>query len=336
MYKKKYLAIGLLIAVITISIGTMALTRSRAASKDAPSNPWGYTLTPGGGTITKPDFSFCNYFMCTGDFWYADKGYVELCVDGQYSHSGGLTNDCANDNGEAQPLYYASKTTPTPTMPPTPTPVPASYAVWFPDPQSVVQVPGLVITTAWVHSANDVWIGGTRSVTPPTCIRPCYNYVGRAQVLEHFDGTAWMVSSTPAFDGYDTLSPYDMAGRASNDVWAVGNTLSTTNIEPLIEHFDGTTWSTMAPVYPTNDGPSVNTTIQRVYEFAPNKVYIIGSYESINAQTVHLFVNMYDGSQWNDVAVNRTARFLSLAQQGNAVVITLQLPNGLIENDTIG
>jgi len=68
-------------------------------------NPWGYDLTPPGNTIYNPPANFCTYFNCIKSFWESTNGYVDECVDGTYSHSGGVRGACSRHGGEAQPLY---------------------------------------------------------------------------------------------------------------------------------------------------------------------------------------------------------------------------------------
>jgi hypothetical protein len=71
----------------------------------APSNPWGYTFCPGGTHITSPPSDFCgNYFQCIASFWNG-RGYVEQCVDGKFSKSGGIQGSCSQHGGNKRPLY---------------------------------------------------------------------------------------------------------------------------------------------------------------------------------------------------------------------------------------
>ena len=70
----------------------------------APANRWGYNFC-GGGVIDSPPFSFCAYFNCIPSFWESTKGYVEECVDGTYSHSGGRSGSCSSHGGNRRPLY---------------------------------------------------------------------------------------------------------------------------------------------------------------------------------------------------------------------------------------
>ena len=67
-------------------------------------NPWGYNFVPG-NTIYAPASAFCSYFTCVSTFWKDTSGYVVECVNGRYSHSGGVSGACSRDGGEGQTLY---------------------------------------------------------------------------------------------------------------------------------------------------------------------------------------------------------------------------------------
>lgn len=68
-------------------------------------NPWGYDFnSTGGSMIYNPPATFCSYFACITTFWNG-HGYVDQCVDGDYSKSGGLSGACSHHGGEQQPLY---------------------------------------------------------------------------------------------------------------------------------------------------------------------------------------------------------------------------------------
>lgn len=71
----------------------------------APSNPWGYNLCGRGGLITNPPGDFCSYFApCVGSFWTSTNGYVVQCVNGRWSHSGGVRGVCNKDGGAGPAL----------------------------------------------------------------------------------------------------------------------------------------------------------------------------------------------------------------------------------------
>ena len=70
----------------------------------APANPWGYNFC-GGNVIPNPPSDFCGYFSCIASFWTTTNGYVEQCVDGLFSHSGGRSGSCSYHGGNRRPLY---------------------------------------------------------------------------------------------------------------------------------------------------------------------------------------------------------------------------------------
>jgi hypothetical protein len=71
----------------------------------APANPWCYTFTNTGKTISNPPGNFCNYFNCIPSFWQSTNGYIEECADFTYSHSGGVSGSCSHHGGNLRPLY---------------------------------------------------------------------------------------------------------------------------------------------------------------------------------------------------------------------------------------
>ena len=97
-----------------------------------------------------------------------------------------------------------------------------------------VHAPGGKLTEMWsvaAISSSDVWGVGDQ-----------YN----RSFAEHWDGTSWTQVATPPVDP-DTEGDYlrSVDGIAADDVWAVGDTVqsSCTTYQPLIEHWDGTSWS---------------------------------------------------------------------------------------------
>ena len=70
----------------------------------AAANPWGYNFC-GGNVIPNPPSDFCGYFSCIASFWTTTNGYVEQCVDGLFSHSGGRSGSCSKHGGNRRPLY---------------------------------------------------------------------------------------------------------------------------------------------------------------------------------------------------------------------------------------
>ena len=68
-------------------------------------NPWDYTLTNTGNLLYNPNSDVCAYLNCIPSFWQHTNGYVDECVDGTFSHSGGVRGACSYHGGESQPVY---------------------------------------------------------------------------------------------------------------------------------------------------------------------------------------------------------------------------------------
>jgi len=64
----------------------------------APANPWDYNFCVG-NVIYSPPSNFCSYFNCIASFWISTNGYVAECIDGTYSHSGGVQGACSSHGG---------------------------------------------------------------------------------------------------------------------------------------------------------------------------------------------------------------------------------------------
>lgn len=71
----------------------------------SPLNPWCFSLTGGSSLIYNAPSGFCGYFDCISSFWESTNGYVIQCVDGEFSHSGGVQGSCSYHGGNARPLY---------------------------------------------------------------------------------------------------------------------------------------------------------------------------------------------------------------------------------------
>jgi hypothetical protein len=79
-------------------------------------------------------------------------------------------------------------------------------------------------------ASNDVWTVGARVIDTPFSIE-------WQAITEHWDGERWIIDfAVPA------QALYGVEALKRNDVWAVG----TDSYGPLILHFDGTGWSTVA------------------------------------------------------------------------------------------
>ncbi|HUF49566.1 MAG TPA: hypothetical protein VMN60_01955, partial [Longimicrobiales bacterium] len=97
--------------------------------------------------------------------------------------------------------------------------------------------------------------------------------------LFRYNGS-WSVLNTGLGPGYDFRQVW---GFSSSDIWAVGGDRNATG-NPAIAHYDGTTWSSVAP--------SANARLLRgVWGAASNDVWAVGEFATITH---------WDGTSWSD------------------------------------
>jgi hypothetical protein len=103
--------------------------------------------------------------------------------------------------------------------------------------------PGLgdnILQSVFALSASDVWAVGQYQPTAGASV--LYQ-----TVVEHWDGTSWTVAtSANPVTGEDIL--LNVSASSPTDAWAVGytDTGGTSPTQTLIEHWDGTSWTTVA------------------------------------------------------------------------------------------
>jgi hypothetical protein len=133
-------------------------------------------------------------------------------------------------------------------------------------------------------AANDMWAVGYTAGYRLTPMRP---------LVEHFDGTSWSVVATPTLKQASSFA--GVAAVASNDVWAVGVVWDggSTGSQPLIEHWDGTSWSVVA-------GPKLppNSSLSGVTAPAANNAWVVGT----TAGSSNALVEHWDGKSWKIVS----------------------------------
>jgi hypothetical protein len=87
------------------------------------------------------------------------------------------------------------------------------------------------LTAASAVSSNDVWaVGGGHDG----------DYVNFSYIV-HWDGSSWSYKPGPTAGWYHRL--YDVAARASNDVYAVGDYQDESGYHGLFLHWNGSTWT---------------------------------------------------------------------------------------------
>ena len=118
---------------------------------------------------------------------------------------------------------------------------------------------------------------------------------GYRPLIQRFTGGAWTsVVSAPRDAGSLEAALVSVAARAPNDVWAVGYERRSSGFRPLVERFDGTSWSVVpVPAIADHD----EAVFVDVLAIGANDIWAVG-YRS--AGTVRRTLAMhFDGSSWS-------------------------------------
>jgi hypothetical protein len=114
----------------------------------------------------------------------------------------------------------------------------------------------------------------------------------RLTLVEHYDGTAWSIVSSPNPGGAsDALLA--VSGIASNDVWATGYTSGGFGYEALVEHYDGSSW-TKVPA--ASDPLSAEDVLAGISQGGSNDVWAFGYH--VIGDDYKTLAEHWDGSSW--------------------------------------
>ncbi len=137
-------------------------------------------------------------------------------------------------------------------------------------------------------SSNDVWAVG--------------NYQENATyqwntLAEHWDGTQWSIVDSPNVAGADENYLLAVAAVSATDVWAVGYSVTDITYVPLIEHYDGESWTIVTSVYPP---PSEFNQLNAVAAISATDIWAVG-YENENSagQYGGALTEHWDGTSWS-------------------------------------
>jgi Dockerin type I domain len=142
-------------------------------------------------------------------------------------------------------------------------------------------------------SANDCWAVGSY-------------YAGNHDqaLIEHYDGTSWSVVPTPSPGPTSSSFLSGVSCLNANDCWAAGSysaastgTVGFGNVpignQPLVEHWDGTSWS----IVTSPPGPG-DTALRGVSCLSATDCWAVGH---SGDEVIRTFVEHYDGTLWTIV-----------------------------------
>jgi hypothetical protein len=121
------------------------------------------------------------------------------------------------------------------------------------------------------------------------------NFVDQT-LVEHWNGTTWTVIPSPSPGGQGNIL-YDVKALSDSDIWAVGVSLDANdNTHPLIEHWNGTSWSVVSAPDPNG----VGNTLYALDAVSPTSVYAVG--QTGAAFPSQAFLLHWDGKTWSQLA----------------------------------
>lgn len=121
-----------------------------------------------------------------------------------------------------------------------------------------------------------------------------YYESGYKTLVEHWDGTQWSVVDSPNRPGSDGSILKGVSAVAADDVWAVGGRAPNADDTPLIEHWDGATWSIVEGPMPTL------STLLAVSARSANDVWAVG-YRFNQSFDIKTLIEHWDGVRWTAV-----------------------------------
>ncbi len=125
-------------------------------------------------------------------------------------------------------------------------------------------------------AGSDAWVVGDRLKS---------RAASSVALAEHWDGATWTPVTTAALDvTYANL--LSVSAVDSNDVWAVGGTVTGSAYLPLVEHWDGTSWQTIAA---PSGGSALLTGVSALSD---DDVWAVGDG----------YVEHWDGTSWSSTA----------------------------------
>ena len=114
-------------------------------------------------------------------------------------------------------------------------------------------------------------------------------------MILHFDGTSWRSVASPVLGTNDNSALNGIAAIAPNNIYAVGYQPAENGaVLPLVEHFDGHSWSVVT--IPDADSPGIVLT--SVSADSANDVWAVGTSTDQPSLSIQTLVEHFDGTQW--------------------------------------
>ena len=121
-------------------------------------------------------------------------------------------------------------------------------------------------------------------------------------LIQHWDGAAWTIVSSPNADAPSTLAAVD--ALSTSDAWAVGRFVADISSEAggrtLTEHWNGSEWGLVPS--PNTGIEGGNGNLRGVDALASDDIWAVGSYlPDVGAPTAQPLIEHWNGEEWQIV-----------------------------------
>ncbi len=146
-------------------------------------------------------------------------------------------------------------------------------------------------------SAKNVWAVGAYG-----------NGNGGLTLVEHWNGTHWKVVASPNINGRLSDELLGVAAIAANNIWAVGDYYTASNIrQTLIEHWNGTSWS----IVPSPNVANLYDGLSAISAISATNIWAVGSASGING--LQTLIEHWNGTRWSIKSSPGTGRLSGVA-----------------------
>jgi hypothetical protein len=138
---------------------------------------------------------------------------------------------------------------------------------------------------------------------------------GYLPLILHSDGTKWSQATSPSPSPGYGADLNAVSADSTTDAWAVGTyETDQSAYVPLVEHWDGSSWSIVPSPTPTG---GTDTTLAGIVAQSPSNAWIVGSYQTggLTSGNVPL-IEHWDGAAWTAVSTQAPAGSASSALAG--------------------
>jgi hypothetical protein len=156
--------------------------------------------------------------------------------------------------------------------------------------------PGLTASTLVAVTAiasNDVWAVGNYEIDSS------YEWL---TFVEHWNGASWSIVESPNPTGAYESFLNAVAASSATDIWAVGYSVGNnpnTYEVPLIEHYDGSSWTIVTSPFPA---PSDYNALYGICVLSDHDAWAVGyANENTHSQNGEALIEHWDGSRWTMV-----------------------------------